>query len=207
VIATSARRRHRARPGYRSSAPATRPRRPGQQPRAGRGKRLGMPPRQLAEASVRGAAGQRCRWRARRSPAPASSTFSCPATARAVSCARYSQQGRASAQQHEGAGEGAGGVCIRQSHGAAARRPRARRRCRRQPGAHPRSLRLGGHARVLLQRRRRADQQPRPSVQARCRGITRGCALAGGRLPGRLYRRGGRGLPRGDSASRPATSP
>jgi arginyl-tRNA synthetase len=38
----------------------------------------------------------------------------------------------------------------------------ARRGGRRQPGAHPRSQRLGGHPGVLLQRRRRADQQPRP---------------------------------------------
>ena len=80
---------------------------------------------------------------------------------------------------------GAAGVRVRQSDRPPARRPRPPGRPRRCPRQHPRHPGLEGGARVLLQRRRRADQQPRavgagalPRARPGGPGVSRPTAIA-----------------------------
>ena len=88
------------------------------------------------------------------------------------------------------------GIRVRQSHRPAARRPRPRRGDRRLHRARAGRQRLERDARVLLQRRRRADRQPRQVGAGARAGQDAGRRrLAGGRLSRRLHRRRGQRLP------------
>ena len=111
---------------------------------------------------------------------------------RRLAARRASEGGGSGLRLRAGVARGpprAGGVRERESHGAAHARARPQRRDRGRAGAAPVVRGLGRRARVLLQRRRRADGPLRrvgggalpPGGRARCRG-------ARGRLPRGVHR-------------------
>jgi arginyl-tRNA synthetase len=196
-------------PPYRSSARAIRPRRPGQQRRPRQRQSPGHAAPRAGRGAVRGTAENSAIARTEIA-GPGFINFFLSRDSQGEVLREVLAAGRRFGHSSEGAGrQGAGGVRLRQPHGPAARRPRARRRGRRQPGAHPRSQRLGASpASSTTTTPARADQQPRP---------VRAGALPRPHGPGttRWPEDGYRGAyiarwPRPTSpatASRPATSP
>ena len=161
-------------------------------------------PREVAQALVDALAARPAWSSAPKSPAPASSTSSSRRRRARRWCRASSPSATPSAGSERARGERVHGrVRLGQSDRAAARRPRPPGRARRRARATcSQSQGARRHARVLLQRRRRADREPRACRCARARRSRRASRdVARGRLQRRVHRASiAQRLPRRESA-------